>query len=163
MGDEQGPAGMRDEQKVIAGWIERVRAAKGWSFERWAKEAGLTHASTISRAVKPDFDSLTRVDTLHQLARGAGMPSVLDFLENQDVEALPSAAELELMIRDVQTELPVNTPYSEWPRLAAAALHTRLARYAKERPNLLGEDDPEADARGPGASFRNATRPDDRQ
>lgn len=154
---------MRDEQKVIAKWIERVRSVKDWSFEQWAREAKLPHASTISRAVKPDFDSLTRVDTLHQLARGAGMPSVLDFLENQDVEALPSAAELELMIRDVQAELPVNTPYAEWPRLAAAALHTRLARYAKERPNLLGEDDPDSDGNGRDVPFRNATRPSDRQ
>lgn len=145
---------MRPEQKVIARWIERVRAARQWSFEEWARRAGFKHASTISRAVDPKFDSITRIDTLHQLARGAGVPSVLDFLRNQDVDAIPSEETLGEMLADIQTEIPAHMPFGEWPRIVAAALRTRLETHATLRSNTLDEgfhrgDDPEGDAQSP--------------
>lgn len=72
---------VKPEQKVIANWIERVRARTGWSLGRWASEAKIGAATTLTRAVKEDYDSVTKIETLHALARAANVPSVLDFLE----------------------------------------------------------------------------------
>lgn len=88
---------MQPEQKIIAAWLERVRKAKEWSWNHWAKAAGVKAATTLSRAVKDDYDSVTKIETLHALARAAGVPSVLDFLEGNAFSAAalkPILAEL---------------------------------------------------------------------
>lgn len=145
---------MRPEQRIIANWIERIRSARGWSFEELARKAGFKHASTISRAVDPKFGSISRIDTLHQIARGAGIPSVLDFLCDQVADPIPSEDVLREMLADIQTEIPAHMPFGEWPRIVAASLHTRLEKHATLRSNTLGADchlagDPEADAQSP--------------
>ena len=75
--------GMAPEQRVIARWLDRVRAKKGWSWNTWAKLAGVGAATTLSRAVKEDYGSVTKIETLHALARAAKVPSVLDFLDDE--------------------------------------------------------------------------------
>lgn len=73
-------SGVKPEQRVIADWIERVRARTGWSLGKWASEAGIKAATTVTRAVKDDYESVTKIETLHALARAAKVPSILDFL-----------------------------------------------------------------------------------
>jgi len=81
------PLAMQPEQKVIARWIERIAKAKGWTLGKWASEAGLGAATTLTRAIKEDYRSVTTVTTLHALARAAQVPSVLDFLDGGAVSA----------------------------------------------------------------------------
>ena len=70
--------------------MERVRAKKGWSWNKWANEAGIGASTTLTRAVKDDYKSITSIDTLDALARAAKVPSVLDFLSGN--ETIPSEA-----------------------------------------------------------------------
>jgi hypothetical protein len=77
------PAYMQPEQKIIARWMERTRAKLGWSWAEWAKQAKIGAATTLTRAIKDDFQSVTKIETLHALAEAAGEPSVLDFLNGQ--------------------------------------------------------------------------------
>jgi hypothetical protein len=53
-----------------------------WSAERWAREAKLA-PTTVTRAMSPSYKSVSSVSTLHALARAAGVPSILDYLETQ--------------------------------------------------------------------------------
>lgn len=78
-------SGVKPEQRVIADWIERVRVKTGWTLGKWASEAGIKAATTVTRAVKDDYESVTTINTLHALARAAKVPSVLDFLEGSAV------------------------------------------------------------------------------
>lgn len=97
---------MKPEQKIIARWIQRVAAKKGWSYLTWANAAKLGAATTITRALKEDYQSVTSVTTLHALARSAGEPSVLDFLEGK---AFSAAA-----LRPVLSELLQLAPKRGW-------------------------------------------------
>lgn len=60
-------------------------ARSGKTASEWSASAGL-HKTTVSRAMKDDFNSVTSIPTLHRLASAAGIPSVLDFLRAQAVE-----------------------------------------------------------------------------
>lgn len=103
---------VRPEQKIVANWMERIRAEKGWSWSQWAKEAEIKAATTLSRAVKDTFDSTSKIETLHSLARAAKVPSVLDFLEGEAVsvgalktvlsELLPMAGKSRWTEKDVE-------------------------------------------------------------
>lgn len=154
-------ARMKPEQQVIASWIERVRAAKGWSFDKWAEEAGFAHPSTISRAVKPDFASVTKIETLQKLAESAGLPTVLDFLEGQARPSVPSEHVLAAMIEEAQREIPTTASYGDWPRVVASSLRAQLLQFQSSGGTRLAEDRkqeiaPEAGAPPPAATTRSA-------
>jgi hypothetical protein len=76
---------MQGAQEVIAHWMKCYMERSGAKATDWAESAKL-HKSTVSRAIKEDFDSVTSVKTLDALARAAGIPSVLDFLRAQSIE-----------------------------------------------------------------------------
>lgn len=121
---------MRDEQKVIAGWIERIATAKGWSYAEWAKKAELGAATTITRALKPDYESVTSIPTLHQLAVAADRPSVLDFLA-KDVssdagDALPTVEQLEEMVRLALMEVQPGAKLADYPPIVASSIRDQL-------------------------------------
>lgn len=73
---------MRGEQRVVVGWMRRQLDRLHWKPERWAHEAGLA-PTTVTRAMADNYNSVSSVTTLHALARAAGCPSILDFLEGQ--------------------------------------------------------------------------------
>lgn len=77
---------MQPEQIVIANWLERTRQQMGWSWSQWAKKAGVGAGTTLTRAIKDDYKSVTSIPTLHALAQAAEVPSVLDFLSGQTIE-----------------------------------------------------------------------------
>lgn len=111
-------AAMHPEQRIIANWMTRLMAKRGWTAQSWAEQAG-TSPTNISRAIKDDFTSLTTVRTLHQLAVAAKIPSVLDFLEDQD----GSPAFNEEAAAGVISEILRRAPKGGWkesdaPRLA---------------------------------------------
>nr|WP_293854386.1 hypothetical protein [Sphingomonas sp. SCN 67-18] len=81
---------MRDEQKIIAAWIERMRVKHGVNFREWAERAELGADTTISRAVKPDYTSVTTIPTIDALARALGEPSILEYFSEHQSIALPS-------------------------------------------------------------------------
>lgn len=86
---------MQPEQKVVARWLKRVAQAKGWNWSEWARAAGgMMKPSTLSRAVKEEYDSVTKIETLHALARAANVPSVLDFLDGDAVSVTAMRAVL---------------------------------------------------------------------
>jgi hypothetical protein len=62
--------------------MERQLARLRWKPERWAREAGLA-PTTVTRAMAANYESVSSVHTLHVLARAAGVPSILDFLDGQ--------------------------------------------------------------------------------
>ena len=68
--------------QVISRWREAVLAKTGWSSYRWGIESSV-HPTTVTRSMSAHSTSSAKIETLHQLARGAGIPSVLDFLEAQ--------------------------------------------------------------------------------
>lgn len=69
----------REAIGVISRWRDRVLQTKGWNAPRWALEAKIS-PTTITRNMKPDSENSVKIETLHQLARAADVPSVLDFL-----------------------------------------------------------------------------------
>lgn len=87
------PAGyaiaMQPEQKIIADWMGRVMARKGWSGETWASRAKVS-TSTVTRSQGDNYNSITSIRTLDHLARAAGVPSVLDYIAADAPPMLPS-------------------------------------------------------------------------
>jgi hypothetical protein len=69
-------------QAVVVRWMTRQLSRTHWSAERWAREAGLA-PTTVTRAMSPSYKSISSVPTLHALARAAGVPSILDYLDTQ--------------------------------------------------------------------------------
>lgn len=88
---------MLPEQTVIARWMERIRTRKGWNWAQWAERAGV-EATTLSRAVKENYASVTKIETLHKMARAANVPSVLDFFEGETVSVTALQAVLTEML-----------------------------------------------------------------
>lgn len=52
----------------------------------------------------------------------------------------PTEEQLADMLQLAQQQLPVDLPYSEWPRVVASGLHTRLLTLADDRANAPTED-----------------------
>jgi hypothetical protein len=152
---------MQPEQKIIARWIERTAAAKGWALGDWAKRAGLGAETTVTRAVKDEYPSVTTVKTLHALARAAGERSVLDFLNNDSAEAKtapPSEETLAALLAVVLPLAPKGRQSAQSLRVVASALAHGL--------ELLGDQSASSDnasalgvaARGAVARLRDLTR-----
>lgn len=151
---------VQPEQRIIADWIERTQERLGWSYAQWAEKAGLGAATTITRAIKDDYASVTSVKTLHALAHAAGEESVLDFMQaGQTVGApqtvAPSADTLAALLAAV---LPLARGQSDRSmRVVAAALQHGLEllgdRHSTEDAAALG-----VAARGAVSRFRDLTR-----
>ena len=73
---------MKSEQGVIVAWMRAQANRLKESPTAWARRAGL-NPTTVTRALGPDYPSVTSVPTLDALARAAGVPSVLQFLGAQ--------------------------------------------------------------------------------
>lgn len=155
-------APVQPEQKIIANWLIRTKEKHGLSYGKWADDAGLGAATTITRAIKEDYASVTSVPTLDALAKAVGEPSVLDFLDGQvqpaadGPPALPSEEALASLLSVV---LPLvrksggSASSVQSTRAAAAALQRGLEilgdQIASSDPATLG-----AAARGAVARFR---------
>lgn len=151
---------MQPEQRVIADWIERTRERLGWSYAHWAERAGLGAATTITRALKDDYNSVTSVKTLTALADAAGEPSILDHLQQAGTDktvAVPSAESIAALLASVLPLAPKGRTTEQSLRVVSAALHHGL--------ELLGDQSASSDspafataARGAVARFRDLTR-----
>lgn len=54
-------------KKRLRGWLETVRKATGWSFERIAREAEVS-PTTLTRFMKPDYPHLLGLDTIRKIS-----------------------------------------------------------------------------------------------
>jgi hypothetical protein len=73
---------MKGEQLVIVRWMQAQLQRLGWTAQLWATRARVS-PTTLTRSMQPAYDNVTSIPTLDALARAAGLPSVLDFLEEQ--------------------------------------------------------------------------------
>lgn len=75
---------MKPEQIIIVQWmqaqLDRMRIAPS----AWARRAGFS-PTTITRAMTPDYGSITSIPTLVELANAAQVPTCLDFLAAQSL------------------------------------------------------------------------------
>src|SRR5690606_12925240 len=110
---------------------------KGWSWQKWAEEAELGAATTVSRAVKDDYGSVTKIETLHALARAANVPSVLDFLEGDAVSVTA--------LKPVLTEVLQIAPKGRWSERDVDRLVEALA-YGLSLPSVDPANPASADA-----------------
>lgn len=73
---------------VVAGWVERIaKTPEVGSRSKWARAAGVSD-TTVTRGMARTSESTPKIENLHALARAAGIPSVLDFLENQGADTV---------------------------------------------------------------------------
>jgi hypothetical protein len=134
-------SGVQPEQKIIADWIERTRERLGWSYAEWAERAGIGAATTVTRALKPDYPSVTSVKTLAALATAAGEPSILDFLQGADGPAdrptvvAPNAEALSHLLGAVLPLAPRGRQTAQSLRVVAAALQSGLELLAEQSAN----------------------------
>lgn len=62
------PADDKDTLKeVLRRWLDSVRGATGWSFERIAREADVS-PTTLTRFMKPDYPHLLGLDTIRKIS-----------------------------------------------------------------------------------------------
>lgn len=54
-------------KQILRGWLEAVRKATGWSFDRIAREAEVS-PTTLTRFMKPDYPHLLGLDTIRKIA-----------------------------------------------------------------------------------------------
>jgi hypothetical protein len=156
-------APVQPEQKIIARWIERTKSRLGWSYQHWADQAGLGAATTITRALKEDYESVTSVKTLHALAAASGQRSILELLEAQADERdgqsapPPSAESLATLLAALLPLLPRGRTTAQSLRVVAAALQHGLEllgdQSASQEPHLIA-----VAARGAVARFRDLTQ-----
>lgn len=103
-------APVRNEQRIIADWMRRILARKGWTGKEWAERAGV-NPSTVTRAMADEYESVTSIPTIDALARTAGVPSPLDALAEERRPLIPNADALEVMLdvilRDVDEALDI--------------------------------------------------------
>lgn len=85
MNDEKAVAAKREAVRIINKWAEGVMALRGWSAMEWAKRAKIS-PTTITRGMKADAQSTTKIENIHALAVAARVPSVLEFLETGATE-----------------------------------------------------------------------------
>ena len=114
--------------------LREARKAAGFSSARSAAETRGFPVSTYAQhenGIRGYDDELAKAYarafrvTPEWLLFGKGKP--------QRGHLLPDEFELEAILRDVQGEIPASTPFSDWPRVAAAALLARLELYQEDR------------------------------
>jgi hypothetical protein len=101
---------------------------------------------TVSRWMDEDKPSQPKPETIIALAEFARVtPHDLMHVHHERWgrrgSGLPSAAQLTEMIVRSMTEMEPGIPPHEWPRAFAAALHTRLERFADDATSHDGRDD----------------------
>lgn len=147
-------ASMQPEQVVIADWIKRTQARLDLSYSKWATAAGLGAATTVTRAIDPEYGSITSIKTLNILAKAAGVPSVLDFLASDEASTkrepvIPSEETLASLLAAV-------LPLAGRGPLAARSLRVVSAALAHGL-ELLGDQSANPDNAGAvGAAARGA-------
>lgn len=159
------PSTMQPEQRIIAAWIKAVSERLGWSYAVWAKRADIGAATTITRALKDDYESVTSVKTLHALAKAAGERSILDLLEEQASGAEraseatgPSVEAVEALLSAVLPLLPSGGRVTEQSlRAVSAALAHGLELLGDQRATNDSGSLSVA-ARGAVSRFRDLTR-----
>jgi hypothetical protein len=152
---------MQPEQKIIASWIERTAKDKGWSLGEWARRAELGAETTVTRAVKDDYPSVTTVKTLHALAKAAGQPSVLDFLTETDQRSetkVPSEETLAALLAVVLPLAPKGRQSAQSMRVVASALAHGLELLGDQSANHDNASALGVAARGAVARLRDLTR-----
>jgi hypothetical protein len=158
------PAYVQPEQRIIADWIERTAKRLGWTYGRWAEEAKLGAATTITRALKDDYQSITSIKTLKALAEAAGEPSVLDFLaggttvDQPPQIVTPSAESLSMLLGAVLPLLPPGRQSARSLRVASAALAHGLELLGDQSANPDGEAGVGVAARAAVSRFRDLTQ-----
>lgn len=73
----------------IRDWLRETAAARGWTYARWAKQAGVA-ASTVQRAIRDDYEFVTSSRTLAKLAEAAGVdPPAIEALTDSVARQQP--------------------------------------------------------------------------
>lgn len=121
---------MQPEQKIIADWMRRQRERKGWTSEEWARRACVS-TSTVSRAQSDDYPSVTAVLTLDKLAKAAGVPSILAYLEADTPQTLPNEAALTAIFAGMLRGLGERHPIEEQAELLAKGLSAAVDLLAR--------------------------------
>jgi transcriptional regulator with XRE-family HTH domain len=155
---------VKPEQRAIASWLERTRVAANMTWAQLARAAKLGAATTLTRAVQDDYDSVTKIETLHAVATAAGVPSVLDYFagtltpaedaaEPMADETAVSSEELEPILSELLRRAPSGGwSESEAPRLAAM-IEYGLQLAKGDHANLPTEDGLRVAARAAAARF----------
>lgn len=63
---------MDETQELLRGWIDRIRAERGWSRTQLAHQAGLT-TSTVTRLFRNDYKGTLNAATIAKLSRATGI------------------------------------------------------------------------------------------
>jgi hypothetical protein len=148
-------APMQPEQKIIAEWMARQLADKGWTGDEWAKRAGVS-PSTVTRAQSDTYPSVTAVLTLDKLAKAAGVPSILSYLEDDTPPTIPSEEVLTVLLSGMLRGLSGRFRPEEMPLLLARGLQSATQLLARN-PAILAN--PEALAATAEALTLQARRP----
>lgn len=108
----------------------------------WAGKADLA-ASTVSRSISPDYESISSVRTLVALAEAVGEETILDFLSKQERGSLLSdldTTQIERVVAEVcRRYLP--------PQIAKTKSDPIAAVVATVLAGLKPADDPETERR----------------
>lgn len=102
---EQSDSAKRRAISAVSRWRDHVLKIKGWTAQQWADKAGVS-ATTITRSMAPVHSSTAKLETLHLLARAAGVPSVVDFMEGRAVSGIA--------LRPLLSELMQLAPKGRW-------------------------------------------------
>jgi transcriptional regulator with XRE-family HTH domain len=121
---------MQPEQKIIADWMRRQLTRKGWTAEEWARRAGVS-TSTVSRAQSVDYPSVTAVLTLDKLARAAGVPSILSYIEADTPPVLPNEAVLSAIFAGMLRGMADRFGHDDQAQLMAQGLAASLDLLAR--------------------------------
>jgi L-alanine-DL-glutamate epimerase-like enolase superfamily enzyme len=116
---------MRDEQKPIAAWIERTLIEKKWTAYRWAKETkGKVSATTITRATDEEYESITSIRVLSDLATAANVdpPIVKAAPIASGINALQLAEVLPYALAVMGCESPTDADLTLGARFLQSAL-----------------------------------------
>lgn len=128
---------MRVEQQPIAVWIESVLSDKQWTAYRWAKQTrGKVNATTIKRAISPDYEGVTAIRVLRDLADAAAVP--MPSLSDGPGDVIVSAA----VLREI---LPVVLALMGLPQPSETDLDQGAALLRSGLQFLSGDPDIAAD------------------
>lgn len=122
---------------VIPNNLQKLRKARKVTQDFLAEQAGTTrnYYGKLERGERPL--------TMEYLERLANALEVEPFVVIAPDHLFPSSEELADMLRIEQQQLPAGLPYSEWPRVVAAALHLRLQQLGGDRANEASGDAPD--------------------